>query len=68
MSAFVKFGLLKDAPLSQDVTLVIASGKISNDDYYAEFNHSAHGQVRLIFSPDERTLEAIKPYIPRTIR
>ena len=27
-----------------------------------------YGETRLVFSPDERTLSCIKPYLPRTIK
>ncbi len=67
-SAFERFGLLKEAPPADESTKIVASGFVSESDYYADFRHSKFGQVRLIFSPDEKSLEAIKPFIPRNIR
>ena len=67
-STFEKFGLLKEADQSGSFTTVLASCGVSSNEYYADFKHTTHGQVRLIFSPNEKVLEALKPYISRTIR
>lgn len=37
------------------------------DRYSIEFSDQKYGKTVLIFTPDERTLEAIKPYLPRAI-
>jgi hypothetical protein len=66
-SSFEKFGPANEAPASFDGTTIMASSGIANENYYAEFNHSKHGHVRLIFSPNEKVLGAIKPYLPRNI-
>lgn len=68
VSAFEKFGAMAEVPASFEGTTIFASSGNTSEDYYAEFNHSKHGHVRLVFSPDERVLEAIKPFLPRTIR
>ena len=42
----------------------------ANDDgelWCAEFTHKTLGRTLLIFSPDERTLKAIKPFLKRQI-
>lgn len=36
--------------------------------YFADFYSENYGETRLVFSPDERTLSCIKPYLPRTIK
>lgn len=61
------FGKLKDAPDVSGITIVEAGG-ISDDeaeDYYADLVHDSFGKVRLVFTPTERTLEAITPFLPR---
>ena len=68
VSTFEKFGLVKDAEPLSGATTIIASGIISDDDYYADFKHSKHGQVRLIFSPNEKVIDGIRPFLPRNLR
>lgn len=42
--------------------------EVEKPSYYANFNHESYGEVRLVFSPDERVLDSIKPYLPRNIK
>ena len=37
------------------------------DRYSIEFTDQKLGKTVLVFTPDERTLEAVKPYLPRAI-
>jgi hypothetical protein len=70
-SDFTGYGLLKDAPTADgETTTVMASGLSDGDaaDYFADFNHKTLGKARLVFSPEERVVQAIKPYVPRAIR
>lgn len=63
-------GKLENAPDVSGITIVEASG-ISDDeaeDYYADLVHDSIGKVRLIFTPTERTLEAITPFLPRLVK
>lgn len=48
-------------------TLVISSDNIASHEYYADFKHDDYGDVRLIFAPNEKMLNAIKIYLPRNI-
>jgi len=65
---FTSFGRLENAPnAANGVTTVMASDG-SGNDFYADFTHSKLGETRIIFSPNEKTLEAIKPFLPRTIK
>ena len=48
-----------------DATEILACGE--GDRYSIEFTDQKYGKTVLIFTPDERTLEAIKPYLPRAI-
>lgn len=69
-SKFEAFGKLADAEDVSGITVVEANG-ITNEeaeDYYIDFTHDSFGKVRLIFTPTERTLEAIKPFLPRPVR
>ena len=70
-SVFERFGKLSDAPaVGPDVTIIDAKGTGTNvtESYYADFPHSAIGNVRLIFNPEERVIEALKPYFSRMLR
>lgn len=68
-SNFQAFGLLKEAEgAPQGTTTMMACANDPEHDYYADFDHSKFGRVRLIFSPDERTLEAMKPFLPRLLK
>ena len=48
-----------------DATEIEACGE--GDRYTVEYSDPARGKTLLIFTPDERTLEMIKPYLPRQI-
>ncbi len=68
-STFESYGEYKDAPkLESNVTVVKADGNGDNPLYYADFKHNSIGNARLVFSPNERVLEALKPFLPRSIR
>lgn len=67
VNTFEKFGEFSTAPPTTGLTVIDASGN-EFAQYYADFRHTKYGNARLIFSPDERTLTAIKPFVPRSIR
>lgn len=46
-----------------DATVVSAAG--DDDVYTIEYTDRKHGKTLIHFSPDERTLEMISPYLPR---
>ncbi len=48
-----------------DASEIDACGE--GDRYTVEYSDPVHGKTLLIFTPDERTLEMIKPYLPRQI-
>ncbi len=65
---FTAFGKLENAgKLASNATIVDAADG-SGSAFYADFVHSKLGETRLIFSPNEKVLEAVKPFIPRTIK
>ncbi|MCL2054356.1 MAG: DUF6106 family protein [Oscillospiraceae bacterium] len=71
-SDFTDYGELKNAPaLDGEATLILAAGVSEESeccDYYAEFKHKSFGNARLIFSPDDRVKNALKPYLARAVR
>lgn len=57
---------------AESVTVVNAAG-FSEDGsetktYYADFKHASAGDVRLIFTPEERVIEAITPFLPAAVK
>lgn len=67
VNTFEQFGEFSAAPEKSGLTVVDASGN-EHDQYYADFRHTKYGNARLVFSPDEKTLAAIRPFVPRSIR
>ncbi|MCD7730803.1 MAG: DUF6106 family protein [Oscillospiraceae bacterium] len=70
-SSFEGFGKLSDAPqIGSDVTIVKADGTGSEaaEVYYADLSHASFGSVRLIFSPEEKIIDSLKPFFSRTVR
>lgn len=66
---FESFGKLSEAAQpKQDVTTVLASANNGEEDYYADFKHPQLGDVRLIFTPNQKTIDTLKPALPRTIK
>lgn len=57
---------------AEGATEVIAVGEnedgASAKNYYADFKHASAGDVRLIFTPEERVVEAIIPFLPAAVR
>ncbi len=55
-----------------DVTVVNAVGmnesSAETKTYYADFRHASAGNVRLLFSPEERVVEAIKPFLSSQLK
>lgn len=69
VSSFEDFGEYKNAPDTESgVTTVSAPGTDGGETYYADFKHPSAGNVRLIFSPSEKVIEAIKPFFSRQLK
>jgi len=49
-----------------DATVISAVGELE-DVYAISYNDPTYGAAVLVFTPDERMLETIKPYLPRVI-
>lgn len=72
-SAFEAFGKYENAPdTDNSVTTVSAVGVPETDSelkvWYADLKHPSAGNVRLIFSPNEKVIEAITPFLPRQVK
>lgn len=50
-----------------DTKLSCDSGAMDEQTWFATFHHKDFGNTILIFSPEERVLEAIKPYLKRQV-
>lgn len=69
ISKFADFGKYEDSSEeTDDMTVVIASNNIANQEYFADFPHEEYGSTRLIFCPDERMVENINKFLPRALR
>lgn len=65
-SSFESFGKVSDAKdIVAEVTSFMVSDGIYENEYYADFNHNEYGESRVVFSPNEKILESIKPYLSR---
>lgn len=66
---FTSFGKLEEAPEAADkVTTVLVTDGTNEGAYYADFKHQSAGNVRLIFTPDEKTMEGVKMFLPRQLK
>ncbi len=78
-SAFEDFGEYENAPEAESgVTIVSAVGVGETENeageitplktYYADLKHPSAGNVRLIFCPEQRVIDALKPYFSRQLK
>lgn len=68
VSSFTEFAKETDGSvIPEEVTAVLAAGE-GMETYYADFQDDAMGAVRLIFSPNEKMLDTIKPYLRGSAR
>lgn len=70
-SSFERFGKLSGAPQAGSGVTVVKADGISSENtetYYADFTHPSMGNVRLIFSPEEKVVDGLKPFLPRLVK
>lgn len=67
IKSFTSYGKLEENTPKFNSTIINASDNIFEHTYYAEFKHDKKGNIRLLFSPNEKTLKHIKPFVSRTI-
>ena len=66
---FTAFGKLEEAHEAADkVTTVLVTDGTNEGAYYADFRHQSAGNVRLIFTPNEKTMEGVKMFLPRQLK
>lgn len=64
VAQFTDFGTYSDSIKNDDdLTIVLASENVGNNDWFADFESENYGKTRLIFSPDQHFLECISPYL-----
>ena len=63
---FTAFGTLDEAADFNGTTVLASSG--SGKDYYADFVHKSEGNVRLIFTPNEKILDGMELFLPRHLK
>ena len=66
IDSFTAFGKLSEAGDFSGTT-VLASGS-EGEAYYADFVHKTEGNVRIIFTPNERILDGMELFLPRQLR
>ncbi|MGN1481108.1 hypothetical protein [Porcipelethomonas sp.] len=64
---FTDFGDYRQANDNFRGTTVMAMGD-EEEPYFADFHSEKYGETRLVFSPNEKVLNCIKPYLPRTLK
>lgn len=66
---FTAFGKLSEAREEADgTTIVMASAQNGSADYYADAKHKSAGNVRIIFTPNDKMIDGIGMYLPRTMK
>ena len=64
---FTDFGEYSSVNDNFSGTTVMAVGE-DDELYFADFHNEQYGETRLVFSPNEKILNCIKPYLPRTLK
>ncbi len=74
VSSFLAFGYAHEAEETEGITTFSAVGipfagsESAPQNYYADFDHEEHGRCRLLFTPEEKLIEAMTPFLPRKLR
>ena len=68
ISDFETVGLESEAKFDNTVTTFLVGDGDEEHYYAADFQHESLGRVRLVFSPNERVLEAIRSSLKRGLR
>ena len=68
IAEFETFGLESEAKFDNNITTFLVGDGDEAHYYAADFQHEGMGRVRLVFSPNERILEAIRPSLKRGLR
>ena len=65
---FTTFAKYDSKSRNKDLRIMDLSDGIEENKYAAGFNSKNYGRVLLIFSPNEKVLETIKPFFSRNIK
>lgn len=69
ISDFTAFGPYDEAPEAPSgITVVHVTDGSGENIYYADFKHKSAGDVRLIFSPNEKTIDGIVMFMSRQLK
>ena len=70
VSEFTEYGRYNDlvAEPDENLTFILACDGTGKGYWYADFRSGKYGKSRLIFSPDEKIRNAIKPYLSPTLK
>ena len=69
ISEFTAFGKLSDAPAAANgITTVLVTDGTDEGAYYADLKHKSAGNVRLIFTPNEKTIDGVALFLPRQLK
>ncbi len=72
-ASFEAFGKYSSASEAEDGTTIVSASGISlsgteTELWYADLTHPSAGKVRLIFSPEDKVIEALRPFLPRQLK
>ena len=67
VEAMGKYRVSEHISKSYDQRMIAARDANGTDAWYITCHHRVHGHVLLVFSPNDRTLEAIKPFLKRQV-
>ena len=69
IKTFENFGKIADAPaVGSDYTIVQASDNSGEGEYFCDLKHNTLGNVRVIFTPDEKIVEGIELFLPGPVK
>lgn len=61
-------GVLKSLDTDGRTVVLASANDPSAEDYYLDVKHKKHGDVRIIFTPNEDILRVMKPFLPRAMK
>lgn len=67
ITSLEEFGKYKGAETNGDKKVLDLRGK-TGDVYFADYNSKDNGKMRILFTPDDRLIQAINPYLRRIHR
>ena len=62
-----KYDAARQAGRQYDKKIFVSTTDEGKDGWFLHFRHKDFGNTLLVFSPNERVLEAIKPFLPKQV-